>query len=141
MDISQYDCVYCGMDAIARDHLRPFSYDNIRTTRSESNYKDLTNIIPACTDCNNMLSNMMFKSIADKAEYIARRLSVRFKKVLASPDWTEEDLSELGHSLKSYVKKTQNKKKLVQARIAFAKERSKLTELTPTVFWQHLGKF
>jgi hypothetical protein len=43
--------------------------------------------------------------------------------VLAMPDWTREQLSELGWTLKSVVDRGMNEKRLVEARLAWPEDR------------------
>ena len=136
MDISRHDCVYCGMTAQARDHIVPHSYAAIEGVSRDW---QLSKIVPACTECNSLLSNLMHTTIATRALFLVGKLSVRYKKLLASPNWSEEELDELGAALRGHVRGEQSKKKLVQARIEYALESSKNTELTPFLYWTNCG--
>lgn len=132
-NVDGLDCIYCGMPASHRDHVTPHSYDSI-------NPKDRTwgedEVVPACKECNCLLSNYFLTSIAERADYIARVLETRYRKILASPDWTPEEYKSLGRGLRSFVKKNQHKKKVVKVRIEYAVSRSQDINLTPETYWE-----
>lgn len=90
MDVSNYDCTYCGMMiATSRDHIIPHSYESInQKDRDWSRDK----VVPSCKECNELLSNAFLPSIVERAEYIANALKIKYKKCLAAPKWHEEDI-------------------------------------------------
>lgn len=136
MNIFKHDCMYCGMSAQERDHVVPHSYAQ---AEGQTRNWHLSKVVPACTECNHLLNNLFHTTIATRALFIAGRLKARYKKLLASPDWNEDELAELGESLRGHVKGEQSKKKLINVRIEYALEISKNTELTPMLYWKNFG--
>ena len=128
---SGYDCTYCGMNATDMDHVIPRSYSMLEgeDTRSKED------CVPACRECNGLLSNLMVITIAERAGYLVSRLVDRHKKLLDSPDWSEEEFEELEGRLRKHVKSLQTKKKVIKARIAYAQSVSLLTDLTIAGVW------
>ena len=61
MDAYNYTCVYCGEPATDIDHVIPWAY----VLRHE-----ISNLVPACHDCNLIASDKMFLDIESKREYI-----------------------------------------------------------------------
>jgi len=59
-----YICAYCSGDANCVDHVVPWSY---------SHCDDESNLVASCTDCNLMVSNMIFKSFVEKRLFILRK--------------------------------------------------------------------
>ena len=126
-----YDCTYCGMNATDMDHVIPRSYAALEgeDTRSKED------CVPACMECNGLLSNNMVITIAGRAGYLVSRLADRHKKLLETPDWSNEDLEELEGRLRTHVKSLQLKKKLVKARISYAQSVSLMVDLTIEGVW------
>jgi hypothetical protein len=132
MPIENYDCTYCGMMANARDHIIPHSF--IKGTEQTREFsRDTT--VPACTECNSLLSNLMYTTIASRAAYLVNVLRIKYKALLKSPDWSEDEYEELSGNLLKEVRHKQTKKKIIQARIAYAEGISLLEKLTPANVW------
>ena len=136
----RYDCTYCGMHATCLDHVVPFSYnhDSNRTTHSSYSKQEC---VPACKECNGLLSNLMYITVAERALFLVGRLMEKHRQLLGSPDWTPEEFEELSGSLLKHVKSLQTKKKILKARIEYAKAVSQMTDLTAINVWdsQQLG--
>lgn len=131
IDISKYDSTYCGMMAEARDHIIPVAYA-YASRKTASWGKD--KIVPACKECNSLLSDLWIITIQDRASYIAGALSSRYKALLQSPDWAYQEISSLGYVLKTDVVGKQNLRTIARIRIAYAMSMSK-TELKPEDIW------
>jgi len=129
-----YDCTYCGMRASCLDHVLPFSYSSPIDERTRSSYSK-SDCVPACKECNGLLSNLMYITVADRAMYLVGRLTEKNKKLLDSPDWSEEDYEELSGRLLEHVKSLQTKKKILKARIDYAKSVSQMADLSPLGVW------
>jgi hypothetical protein len=67
--------------------------------------------------------------------YLVGRLTEKNKKLLDSPDWSEEDYEELSGRLLEHVKSLQTKKKILKARIDYAKSVSQMADLSPLGVW------
>ena len=77
----------------------------------------------------------MFPTIAERALYLAGRLTQRYSNVLNSPEWADEDYEELTGSLLKQVKSLQKKKKMAMLRIDHAKSVAAMTNLTIGEVW------
>lgn len=134
-DLSGYDCTYCGMNASCLDHVVPWSYENHgrRPAQRVTNRKDC---VPACQECNGLLSNFMYITIAERALYLSGRLQVKHSKLLKAPDWEPEEYEELSGRLKKQVKSLQTKKKVTQARVAYAKTVAEMSDFTIEAVWE-----
>jgi glycerol kinase len=77
----------------------------------------------------------MYITVADRAMYLVGRLTEKNKKLLDSPDWSEEDYEELSGRLLEHVKSLQTKKKILKARIDYAKSVSQMADLSPLGVW------
>ena len=133
MATSDYDCTYCGMRATCLDHVVPRSYNS--ATERDASDRTKRDCVPACTECNLLLSNFMYITVSDRALYLTGRLEDKHKKVLSSPNWTEEEYEDLSGSLLKHVKSLQTKKKLIRARIEYARSVSEMKELTVEGVW------
>jgi hypothetical protein len=109
-------CTYCGSTATDRDHVIPVSLTTCYTKR----YGDVAVTVPACRECNAILGNRLFKTFEARAAYVASRLKARYKKLLAAPSWTDEELAELGPSLRSSIIANAGAKVEARRRIEFA---------------------
>lgn len=70
-------CVYCGMVATQRDHLRPLSLSPARTSDGR--------LVPACAECNLKLSNFPKDTVAERALCLLERYI---------PDWGLDSTSD-----------------------------------------------
>lgn len=129
-----YDCTYCGERATCRDHVLPFSY-GCSTKRIRSSSYSRKTCVPACEECNSLLSNFMYTSIAERALFLAGRLWYRHKDVLTSPQWSKEEYDGLSGNMLKHIKSLQTKKNLVKVRIEYARSVAEMTALTPEDVW------
>jgi hypothetical protein len=128
----RYDCTYCGMRATCLDHVIPRSFDYAGERTHDTNKQEC---VPACAECNSLLSNLMYITVADRARFLSDRLQERHRDLLSAPDWREEEYEELSGRLLHHVKSLQTKKKLVRARVDYAKGVAKLVNLTIEGVW------
>lgn len=127
----KHSCTYCGELANTRDHIIPRTYSGDETFSHDV-------CVPACKECNCLLGPRAYFTIAERAHYIYNTLQKRYKKVLSSPYWKEKDIKELGNTLRSYVKKQQSLKLVIQERIERARLVSGMSTLTVEQYWQEI---
>lgn len=60
---TDFMCIYCGGDATEVDHIIPYSY-------SQDNRK--INLVPACGECNRLVSDKVFDTFVEKILFIQR---------------------------------------------------------------------
>lgn len=117
-DIDELEpCFYCGVPANSIDHVPPRAMRKRMADLGE--YFGVWVEVPACMWCNSTLGNLALLTLTDRKLYIKQRLRVKFKKLLASHDWTDEQLDELGYTLKTKILASMAKRRLVRQRIAW----------------------
>ena len=116
LTFDRHRCVYCGSPFdVCRDHVIPTSY--LRTKRRyEGDW-----LVPACRECNSTLGDRLIFNVPDRACYILGQVQRTKAKYLNSVVWDEEELTELGHNLRTYVESFQLTKKFYELRTAHLK--------------------
>ena len=95
------DCIYCGAYADSIDHIVSCSYTGHASRKRKSGKVDNGyERVPACRECNNFLYNFLIFDIEERREYVQQRLKERYGSYV---HWTEEELAELGPTLRSAV--------------------------------------
>lgn len=89
-------CAYCGDPADTLDHVVPRSYDDTASFGRDK-------CVPACATCNTMLGNVFFHTVGERAAYLVRGYRWRYRKVLRSVAWDDDELAELGYALRKSV--------------------------------------
>jgi len=97
LEYAPYVCVYCGSPGRDRDHLLP------RAAVADG-ARPYVLTVPACGECNGLLSDNVVESITGRRLYVQERLKRRHKKLLSTIELGETDLEELGPSLRLYVR-------------------------------------
>jgi len=113
-------CIYCGQRANSRDHVIPKRMREVLELRYGPNWGrffDVPNTVPACLECNQIAGAKLFPTISAKRRYIQKRLEVKYKKLLEAPDWEDDEISELGYSLKIYIQNIQIAKDIMRERL------------------------
>lgn len=85
-------CAYCGEYASDIEHVIA------RRTRLP------TMTVPACRECNSIAGGEWFTSMHEKTEYIHRGIRDKYAKVLASPEWDDEEIREMGRAMRDMIK-------------------------------------
>jgi hypothetical protein len=110
-------CVYCGEIATQRDHFTPVSvmavFERLR------NVADGGFLLPCCGSCNRIASNKLFKTVGTKRRYIQQRLLEKYGDILRNAEWSDEDLDELGYTLRSHIEKHLKVRETIRRRIAW----------------------
>lgn len=106
-------CIYCGDVCEARDHVIPCNYAMI--TRSFS----VGETVPCCTHCNSILGDRHILTIDLRASYVHSILTKKkkYRKILETQYWCEEDLNELGYSLREMFRSMQMARRWLERRI------------------------
>lgn len=126
------ECTYCGIAANGLDHIIPVLYNNI-SRKSASYSKHL--VVPCCNECNNKLSSFYLPSIAERAEYILEAYKLKYKKILNRPDWTEDELQEMGENMRKTIKNNAVLKINLNQRLSYLLDVSLNKSLTPLDVW------
>jgi len=125
-----YTCYYCGIFASGIDHvipraiLRSFGISYSRGCAGDYDPETLRTIVgertltvPCCRECNTLLGSSFQKTLGERKAYLKMRLKRRYKKLIKMPNWKEEEILELGPTLRQNVRASLEAKKLILARI------------------------
>lgn len=116
-DYALMPCTYCGEISQCLDHIEPHCTTACGATKYLRRWaKHL--VVPACSECNNLLSNHNLLTIGERAKYLSQKYRQRYKKVLTLPKWSREELMELKLNLRKKIAAEQRKKAIVQRRIS-----------------------
>ncbi len=98
-------CVYCGEHSYEWEHVIPYSFGLP------------TCLVRACPECNRLAGSEIFPTIYAKQGFIKDKLLTRHQKLLRSPDWSEDELDEMGYGLRSYIQRGAYEKDRLLARL------------------------
>lgn len=105
------NCTYCNSNlANARDHVIPRSWSNNESFAEKY-------VVPSCTECNALLSNSVVHSIEERAAYLQTLYLKRYRKLLKTPEWSNQELKEMSPSMRKSIKENAAFKKLIEAKI------------------------
>jgi NMD protein affecting ribosome stability and mRNA decay len=120
-------CYYCGDPADSIDHTIPQSVlKSLRGFDIETRQAILKRLprmvtVEACRSCNSVLRAIAYPTLEQRRQHVVRYLMVKYAKLLASPDWDDAELAELGPTLRSAVLQQQGIKEWVRRRIRHAR--------------------
>ena len=109
-------CFYCGLLATTIDHVIPRSLIT-RLDPAEAHDARYRWVVPACSECNSLLSDRIFDRLATRRVAAHEAIRRRYAKLLASPDWAPTELEDLGPTLRSHVERCQRLRELIRARL------------------------
>jgi len=111
-------CFYCGEPAPTIDHTYPVSaLQGLLGSGLELPAERY--LVPACSDCNSVLSSKVFPSLVARRQFVKRRIRERFKHLLESEPWSDEDLEELGPGLALHIRAAESERRRVQHRLYY----------------------
>jgi len=96
---------------MTRDHVIPTSY--LREKRRFSGDW----LVPACRDCNSLIGDELIFNVPDRAAWVAAILRRKFRRLLQSRQWSDDEIAELGTSLRSAVILDREKRKETARRL------------------------
>ena len=117
-------CHYCGMPATSEDHVVPRAiiktYESIADPELLASLKrHRTLVVPACGECNSVAGATIQKTLEDRKRFIKAKLRKRHRKVLNMPDWSDEEIAELGPELQQHIRANQELKNVIKRRLAW----------------------
>lgn len=110
-------CTYCGVPADSIDHIPPQCMRN--TLKDLGDYIGVWKEVPACLWCNSTLGSLALLTITDRRDYIKKVIRRKFKKLLASPVWSDADIEECGEGLRAYLFDQREQARLIRDRLAW----------------------
>jgi hypothetical protein len=117
-------CVYCGMTATARDHFVPRSWRRMMdgAVWRVGVWLDAPDTVPVCAECNLTAGAVPFDTVAEKRRYIQECYRRKYGRLLARSFWSDQELDELGHTLRSTVERSETQKLRLILRLAWPYE-------------------
>lgn len=110
-------CAYCGELATCQDHVLPVVVAARFGGLAE--WEHLKLLIPACFECNGIAGGKFFRTLTAKRRYIQNKLRKKYRKLLAMPDWSEEDLASCGPNLRASIETALTERRVILARLAW----------------------
>lgn len=111
-------CFYCGAAANQKDHIIPIKeeYGEARHRKFRGEER-----VPCCGECNVSLSNKFFPTITHRVEFLIERYTNKYKLDKAEVEWDEDDIRELGRTLRQRVRRGIALRKRGFERVAYLK--------------------
>src|SRR5207248_1833856 len=100
----------CGERREVIDHVIPWC----TLRRGSTEY-----LVPACRSCNAFLNDLPLSELGERRGVIRDRLAKKYAKLLATPDWTKDELASIEGWLRVVVEGKQALKIVVRDRIDF----------------------
>lgn len=95
-------CTYCGVPADTIDHVPPRAYRTyIVNAGLQSKYP--FSEVPACHECNSLLSARALWQIKERRHFIAAALTKRYAKYLRIPHRSDQELAATGTWMRKYI--------------------------------------
>lgn len=92
-------CTYCGVPADSEDHVVP-RHLLARAGELEMDLSQVmrmqTWVVPACRECNSIIGGQLFATIKERRECAHKGIRKKYASYLRVPNWSEEDLEEMG---------------------------------------------
>ena len=115
-------CYYCGLPASSIDHVIPRSLledlqDIPDAMREITAGRRLT--VPACRECNCMLSDNYDETLADRKARLKERLRRKYRSILVVPDWNDDELEQVSEALQSHIRAGIAHRNLIRRRLAW----------------------
>lgn len=99
MLVESTPCTYCGLPADSVDHVVPRHL----LERADAAGLDLFRVfrmqrwtVPACRECNSIIGARIFKTLAERRAAAHKGIRKKYAALLRIPDWSEDDLAEMG---------------------------------------------
>jgi hypothetical protein len=106
------NCVYCGVaHDIQRDHVIPTSYLR-QKRRYEGDW-----LVPACGECNRTLGAELIFNVPDRAFWVLQAYKRKYQKLLRAIPWDDEELEDIGPSLRSSILQQESARRAVNDRL------------------------
>jgi hypothetical protein len=100
-------CFYCGENATEIEHVIPQRLE----------YPTWT--VMSCRECNSLAGGEAFVSALDKARYIRDRRERRYRDLLRMPEWDDEELQEMGPTMRRSIRTHQRARDIVRCQLTW----------------------
>ena len=127
-----YYCFYCSDPADTLDHVPPLSAMDILNKEKRKKERIPAVLVPCCSECNSALGSRQLWTVFDRLMYLESYYDAYFKKQRMM--WTEEEINELGPSLRESVRHRQDKLERYRDKIRAVQVRQLKPETYPEFF-------
>lgn len=101
-------CAYCGEYGSEVEHVVP------RVSKLP------TYTVLACRECNGTAGDRLFASFPEKQSFILAQYKKRYARVLRLPEWTEDEIDEMGYALRKQIEAYQTVKASIERRLEWS---------------------
>jgi hypothetical protein len=124
-----YYCFYCGDPANTLDHVPPLhEMPNLPYEKRKKNRLPAS-LLSCCAECNSALGSRQLITAEDRLLFLESYYDAKLKKKKAL--WSDDEINELGYSLKEYVRHEQDKLRRYIDKIRHIQSRYIRTETHP----------
>lgn len=110
-------CTYCGMAADTKDHVPPRSHRAALRELCPGRFVEVE--VVCCRECNCLLGARALFTVSERRAFIRTELEKRYRKELAMPAWTPEELAAMGPNMRTEIQHGQAVKELTRRRLAW----------------------
>ena len=108
-------CAYCGaFTADCREHVIPVARIGYRSYDPDRSW-----IVWSCGTCNKLAGSEYFENLPLKALFIQARYRLKYKTLLASPVWSQEEINQLSGNLKRHIIVQEKKRQEIIRRLNY----------------------
>src|SRR5215471_6621156 len=104
-------CMYCGDWYECRDHVTPVCMSYVFRSYNPDD------TVFCCHLCNQLAGSFPATSVQDKAFHLMNRYEFKFRKVLALPPWSEEEICEVRGYLKTKIHRNEKLRILIRQKL------------------------
>lgn len=76
-------------------------------------------LLPACRECNGLAGTDYPYNFSARAALVKSKLRNKYSRLINTPEWSQDEIRELGRNLKTSVKGWANKRTVVMRRLAW----------------------
>jgi hypothetical protein len=107
LKLKGHECVYCGEPSVDQEHFPP----------KEHAVHGFT--LPVCKECKHLAARGHPYDFKERADFVKEKIRERLKSQLQTPDWSSEELEEVGHSIRGGIAAWQNMREIAKDRVAW----------------------
>lgn len=123
-------CFYCGDPADTLDHVPSLSSIDTMDYQYRKRHRIPAITVACCSACNGATSSRRLDTVQDRLLYLESFYQRIFEK--SSKTWSQDEIDELGPSLKNFVKSSQERLQRYVHKIRGIQRRFILVETHPT---------
>ena len=102
-----HQCIYCGEPSDSDEHFPPKSVN------------DLGLLLPCCRECNSFAGTEWSFDFEMRVGYVKAKLRKRYRRFLETPEWSDDELSELEPVLRASCRGARLQRDLAIERLAW----------------------